>query len=392
MQENINQQEDIKPVESNKAPETIDTEEGVEDAIEETKKEIFTDANDVIQEDQELFNEYSQNSEIQEVIQDTNEEILILTDNANAQIEYIQNENEGDINFEIQKNETRDEYLHRIGQYLRAKYTKENGHSLAMFRDEFEDWDLDETTLKMIWRKLNTIPEYSTLNQEKNNQILNKQKTDLEKYGEGTTRNVEDNNYDVTGRKRNFYTERRKHGSRYLDYSTAMFGVPRINIEEQKEYLQSIINDKNIILLGGGYSCQDLLDSSDFHPRSITNIDPFVDESKISQMTQGSKVNYKLVKQDASSPQLSDQLTEEGIEKADEIWALYSVPYYLKEHEQVTGLFKNIASLLKKNGKSRICPITTPCKAGLIDALQTLIDTNKFNISNDGRVIEKLED
>ncbi|MDD3284672.1 MAG: hypothetical protein PHZ07_03705 [Patescibacteria group bacterium] len=296
---------------------------------------------------------------------------------------------EAEINFEIQEGETKDEYLYRIIQYIKLINIESNESNLSIHPPFFGMSKLKEEDLSKIFANAMEISEDDDFNKEKNQQYLNS----LTISSGGGFVNDQKDNFDDTGRERVFYKDAKintKLSDRCAHYCSSMFFVPKINVQEQKEYIQSCVNGKNIYLLGGGYSCQDLLSSTDFKPKSITNIDPFVDEEKISEIIKNSKVQYNLLKIDASSENLVEELKNRGIGKADEIWASFSVPMYLDDENQIKLLFDNISLLLNKNGKCRIYPIQLAKTNGsdfesrvsaIKESLQKIVDTKKFNIN-----------
>jgi hypothetical protein len=75
------------------------------------------------------------------------------------------------------------------------------------------------------------------------------------------------------------------------------------------------------------------------------NIDPFVDAENIDKNT---KNIYRSVNTKADDPLLESILQKDGLEKADEIWASFSVPFYNKTPKEIQNLFTNIDLLLKE--------------------------------------------
>lgn len=392
MQENINQQEEIKPVEIIGRQEDIASEESLECITQETKQEINTEADNAISNNQELSNLYEDNPEIQQITENTKDEIGIASDIANSQIEYIKKEEKKEASFEIQENETREAYINRIAVLLKGMNVKHGSGELVFdLTPQFSEWKhLSDEQLKEVFKNLLLIPENSKFNRQNNEEELKKIF-----FGIINSRaNNEKSNFDETGRERPFYEDEVGSATKLIDkrahYCVSMLGVPNIKVNEQKEYVQSIVNDKDIYLLGGGYSCQDLLDSQDFKPRSITNIDPFIDESKIAEITKESKIKYNCLKTDASSNNLLEQLKDRNIDSPDEIWASFSVPMYLDNIEQINSLFSNICNSLKEGGKCRIYPMQISDKtfdndvdlnSKIKNIFRQMIDTEKFNIS-----------
>lgn len=303
----------------------------------------------------------------------------------------IQNEQEKeeiqDLNLEVLENESREIYINRISVLLKGMNVKFGALDLT---PQFSEWkNISNEQLREVFTNLLSIPKNSRFNKENNEGELKKVFFDIIK----SRVNEQKTNFDDTGRERPFYKDGTSPATKLFDkrahYCVSMLGIPQIRIDEQKQYIQNIVNDKNIYLLGGGYSCQDLLDSEDFRPKSITNIDPFVDENKIDEIRKRSKVKYNCLKTDASTDNFLEDLKNNNIDSPDEIWASFSVPMYLDNIEQIESLFSNICKSLKEGGKCRIYPMQISKKtfnddpdlnSKIKNIFRDMIDTEKFNI------------
>ena len=390
MLENNNQQETIQSNESNNEQEIIKPQENLEEIIVEVKKEINTEVDIAIKDNRDISNSYKDNLEIHEIAETTENEIGVASDMASSEIEYINQERNGEVDFKPKESESRESYINRISVVLRGMNIK-FGNGVLTLNPQFSEWKyLNDEQLKEIFTNLLSISENSKFNKENNEKELEKLFFDniISKANEQKT------NFDDTGRGRPFYNKdgigpATKLIDKRAHYCVSMFGIPQIRIDEQKKYIQSIVNGKNICLLGGGYSCQDLLDSEDFRPNSITNIDPFIDENKIDEIKKRSKVKYNCLKIDASSDNLLEELKNNNIDSPDEIWASFSVPMYLDNIEQIESLFSNICNSLKEGGKCRIYPMQISKKtldndpnlnSKIKNIFRNMIDTKKFNI------------
>lgn len=135
-------------------------------------------------------------------------------------------------------------------------------------------------------------------------------------------------------------------------------GQPHVNLEEAAKYIKENINGKNILLLGGGNSVEDLLyNTKEFQPQMIVNADPH--ELEAEEDLPG-KNSYKRIEIRAEDPGLPQKLKEIGVEQFDEIWATYSVPYYLDTGEAIENMFQNAKLLLAPGGTLRIHPFSLP--------------------------------
>lgn len=103
-------------------------------------------------------------------------------------------------------------------------------------------------------------------------------------------------------------------------------------------------------MLGGGDSINDLILDSDIKPSMVVNIDSFI---KFEDKNKNDRKNYKSIVLGAESQEIKTL----EVEKADEIWATWSVPIYLETAKDIEDLFKNIDHLLAVNGIVRIHPL-----------------------------------
>lgn len=132
------------------------------------------------------------------------------------------------------------------------------------------------------------------------------------------------------------------------------YGVNMQTSEKAQEYLKSKINGKKIVLFGGGSSIQDLVyDDENFQPEMIVNVDPH----EIFVHGDTSTPNpYARVKALAEDVDIQSKLKEYDCEQVDEIWASFSVPYYIRDPDKIRQMFENAKSLLAPGGTLRIYP------------------------------------
>lgn len=130
----------------------------------------------------------------------------------------------------------------------------------------------------------------------------------------------------------------------------SLFNLDYLNEEHKKEILKKTLDNKKIILLGGGDSINDLILESDIKPAKVTNIDSFI---KFEDKNKNQRKNYYSIVLEAEN----EEIKNSEIEKADEIWATWSVPMYLETSKDIENLFKNIDHLLEVNGILRIHPL-----------------------------------
>ena len=199
--------------------------------------------------------------------------------------------------------------------------------------------------------------------------------------------------YNKTNQLRNFFDRNRESTTSYDNhsYSLMMFGLPEnfIKTEEGKEYLHNEIDDKIIFLFGGGDSIKDLLKSEEFKPKKVINFDPFIKEEAFDKNPNGI---YESQMISASDKKIREMTEQNEIPKADEVWATYSVPFYLDSSEDIKELISNMSQVLNEGGNARICPISVQStekdgenfetrKQALIESVKSLIDNPDYNVT-----------
>jgi hypothetical protein len=126
------------------------------------------------------------------------------------------------------------------------------------------------------------------------------------------------------------------------------------NFEEYKDSLFSNeefnLNGKRILLIGGGSSpiLTDLLELG-FYPKSVTNVDPYALPQNDSRQV--------LQKEDFIKYEIS-------YDSYDEIWALYSLPFWIDDIKQTNTFLANALLGLAPNGNFRIHPISMESQGG----------------------------
>jgi hypothetical protein len=102
-------------------------------------------------------------------------------------------------------------------------------------------------------------------------------------------------------------------------------------------------NGKRILLIGGGSSpiLTDLLELG-FYPKSVTNVDPYALPQNDSRQV--------LQKEDFIKYEIS-------YDSYDEIWALFSLPFWIDDIKQTNTFLANALLGLAPNGNFRIYPI-----------------------------------
>lgn len=252
-----------------------------------------------------------------------------------------------------------------------------------------EDTNSNEIKNILLQLELNDDNKFS---QEKNNKILNKLNEKIwSSNKESADGSVDDKieYYSSTNQVREFFSYGRKYDAH--SYSSMVFGLPEefIKTKAGKEYVHHKIDNKNIFLFGGGDSIRDLLISEDFKPKRVINFDPFIKDETIDKNINGI---YESQMISASDKRIREMVARGEIPKADEIWATYSVPFYLDSPEEIKELIQNMASVLDEGGNARISPIAVQSeekngdnfetrKEALINSIKELLDSSEYNIS-----------
>lgn len=180
-------------------------------------------------------------------------------------------------------------------------------------------------------------------------------------------------------------------------YAYMMFGLPTVfaNTPEGHEYLRNFVDGKRIFLFGGGDSVKDLLLSKEFHPSSVVNFDPYLKYETANKNLRGM---YRSEGMSATDPAIREMAENGDLQKADEIWASYSVPYYLNTSQEIENLIDNIVSALADGGNARICPVSVQTKEGednfesrkkaLLDAVEKITHRDDINITVFGATLK----
>lgn len=203
---------------------------------------------------------------------------------------------------------------------------------------------------------------------------------------------AEGNDFSSTVTNRGLFTGVRSQGRIREPLALRLFGV---DPDKNFKALRRFINNKKILLVGGGASMQDLTSSEELTPALLVNVDPFTPDVK-----RKSASYYRHLPLDATSEHFLNDLRAAGYGKFDEIWASYSIPPHCKDAEQITRLFGNLYDALESNGNIRDYPLAffvqrlegldyqepqkrvetlAPLQAGLSAALTML--ANKDNIA-----------
>lgn len=155
------------------------------------------------------------------------------------------------------------------------------------------------------------------------------------------------------------------------------FLISNPQTETEWLYLEERVNNKDILLVGGHHSCGDLLGGR-LKPRSVTNIDPFMESEPKSVDFPD---QYKFHPFAAEEADLKEKL---GM-AYDEIWLTYSVPMYSMNPEAIIASMDNVVSLLAVKGTVRIYPL------GVQQNQDLPPEQRLFSDSMSDALIEKIE-
>jgi len=346
----------------------------------------------VTTEEQNLINNFKKSKSNLEMLDFT----IINPEKEEIPEEYVSRALKSIVN-EYINNEPNIKNLHRL--IKRAYYGKYANQSIVEFFSNIENSKKIKDALFSL--ESNNDKKFS---KEKNDGIFNKLST--ESWGSSRESADGDNNkkaeyYSNTNQERDFFSYGRKHDA--FSYSSMMFGLPEdfIKTEEGKEYLHNKLDNKTIFLFGGGDSIKDLLKSEEFKPKKVINFDPFIKEETFDKNPNGI---YESQMISASDKKIRELAEKNEIPKADEVWATYSVPFYLDSSKDIKELISNMSQVLSEGGNARISPIAVQSKEkdgenfetrkhALIDSVKSLLDNPDYNVTifNDTLKIHKIK-
>jgi hypothetical protein len=320
------------------------------------------------------------------LIEKTTKEIAELGENITEEI--VEPQENSREKYTILPDESPEHYLKRISKPLKiSPYSKSKGRERRFF-DRIEQDEI----VQIINNLKEVVDKEKKFNKEKN--LKNIEKIHLNSF---SITNVSENRtadeFSKTEQGRSFFYKGIPTSSDHESYSESLFLLPMKpeNAPAVKEYYKQLLNNKNIVLFGGGDSAKDLFKDTDINPEKIINVDPFLKQETYDKNPKG---NYYNLDKKADDPTLSDYFKEQGV-KADEIWASYSVPLYLKNKEEITALFTNIKNILAENGTCRIYPLATTFNENRLDmnealkiSLKDMVDTGEFNVEENGELLK----
>ncbi len=316
-----------------------------------------------------------------------------------------------DFDFELQSMESAEDYLHRLNLsineinrkndevYISKRGKRSFNLTKRDYYREFNKKEFDSSYQRAFSVLSKSDFENVKLNKEKNKTVLSElefnrsARTYNDNMGGSHIKDQYDsiNYFNKTNQVRSFFPSQFKKDS--FPYALSLFEVPNINSPEAKEYLKRKLDNKRVCLLGGGKSMQDLIESDFVKPEIVVNVDPFLDKEEINKNINN---NYRSLEIRSDDPDLFNRLSREGLDKFDEIWASYSVPFYNTTKEQIENLFNNIDKILSEGGNCRITPLNTQneeCVAEINRKLKEMNDMGKYNFDllDDTLIIHKLK-
>jgi len=300
---------------------------------------------------------------------------------------------------EFMPEERSEEYLDRISNLLRDKRPKVgNIHLEKNHPQNFPEYEEFMSKVLSAVKENDKVPKrkFSAEKGKENVRLINS------KINSANNKQRLDENGNIdfshTNQTRDFFGDLTGGGNDNFPYSRSLFNLA-IDTPEAREYFSKRLKDKTIYLFGGGNSITDLIGSEEHHPKHIVNIDPYIKTEPVEVFEKGTYESIPVAVQ--NSEQVESELEKLNIPKADEIWASYSVPYYLATPLEIKGMFKTIRESLAENGTARITPIRLQMEdeifyRGAVDEfmnqVQLLADSPEFNVysTEDTMFIEKI--
>src|SRR3989344_691145 len=205
---------------------------------------------------------------------------------------------------------------------------------------------------------------------------------------------VDGNDFSSTVTNRGLFTPVHSQGRIREPIAPRLFGI---NLDKSLKGLHKFIDNKKILLVGGGASVQDLTSSPKFTPAVLLNVDPYTPD-----VARERKSYYRRLPLDPTSENFLNELRAAGHGKFNEIWASYSLPPHCKGAEEIEQLFGNLYDALEPNGNIRDYPLAffvqglegldyqppekrqerlAPLRTGLSAALNTLANKDDIAMS-----------
>lgn len=292
----------------------------------------------------------------------------------------VEQSSKEDENTERRMKESQISYLQRAGEQVTKKLKESFGTLFDPSR--LQEKDLPQDVLNMIENITIKALESqeSFANSIKDEGAINDIEGSIGYHDRGELKDSD--SFDKTQRSRKFFEIQPGKGAakRETYWNTLFFPY---NTPATRAFAKKTLDDKTIVLLGGGRSqLKKELAENNIVPREIVNVDPFVEN-----VEEGADTVIPL---SASDDNFIDKMREEGVTKADEIWAEYSVPAYLEDPKEIQLLIQNIDALLAEGGSARIWPLEvggrgededrTARRDALINSIKNIYATDKYEI------------
>ncbi|MDA3815234.1 MAG: hypothetical protein PF549_02610 [Patescibacteria group bacterium] len=304
----------------------------------------------------------------------------IVTDREEKPKLGVEQSSKEDENTERRLKESHISYLQRAGEQVTKKLKERFGTIFDPNR--LQENDLPQDVLNII--ESITIEalesQKSSANSIKDEEVINDIEGNIGYHNRGEL--ADSDLFDKTQRSRKFFEIQPGKGAskRETYWNTLFFPY---NTQATRAFAKKTLDDKTIVLLGGGRSqLKRELAENNIVPRKIVNVDPFVEN-----VGEGADT---VIPVSASDDSFMDKMSEEGVVKADEIWAEYSVPAYLEDPKEIQLLIQNIDALLVEGGSARIWPLEvggrgededrTARKDALTQSIKNIYATNKYEI------------
>ncbi len=282
-------------------------------------------------------------------------------------------------------NESQVAYLSRASKLITSAIGKETGAGILFDPTRTLEKDLSPTALALITKTMQEARRESPSETKQSADvvaILESIERSIGTHRAGAEANPKDEvAFDKTQRRRKFFEIQPGQGAakRETYWNTLFFPY---NTEATRAFAKEILDDKTILLLGGGKArLKEEMEQNNILAKEVLNVDPFVSETETGADT--------IIPLSATDENLPDIIRERGIESVDEIWAEYSVPAYLENSDEIKNLFKNIDILLAPDGYARIWPAevkhgenveVNARKKALLESLNKLVASGKYEI------------
>ncbi len=192
---------------------------------------------------------------------------------------------EYDFDFEIGTNETNEEYLFRLNSFVHKERFEKKDIEIRLNNDDYTSlYNLDKSffgrdNYSFVYEKAYSIlikhEEKEVFNNDKNKEVINLLKLRIDKNVRILNNKLDSfysgvKYFNDTNQSRDFFPDG-DYENDNISCADSLMAV-EFNSKESERYLKNKLDNKNICILGGGKSLQDLIENRNIIPKSIITI------------------------------------------------------------------------------------------------------------------------